>query len=210
MSKEGHNLRMNRFKLTGRIVAKLKNNEAVIGGIGFGNFDLWANGHRPENFYMLGSMGLACPIAFGVALAQPKRRVIALEGDGSLLMQLGCLSTIAVEKPKNLAIVVWDNGGYMITGGQATTTAATADLVTIAKGCGIADSHWANDEAEFDRLIDRALTADGPIFIGVKIDRESAVAATHRDPILIREQFMQGIKARPDAFGESARKGASG
>ena len=93
---------MNRFDLTSRLVAKLKHEEAVIGGIGNTNFDLWAAGHRPQNFYMLGSMGLAFPIALGVALAQPERRVFALEGDGSLLMQIGCLSTIATlaaEKP---------------------------------------------------------------------------------------------------------------
>src|SRR5471032_3567845 len=82
---------MNRFDLTKRLVAKLKNEEAVVGGIGNTNFDLWATGQRPQNFYMLGSMGLAFPIALGVALAQPKRRVFALEGDGSLLMQMGCL-----------------------------------------------------------------------------------------------------------------------
>ena len=86
---------MNRADLTARLVARLKNEEAVVGGIGNTNFDLWAAGHRPQNFYMLGSMGLAFPIALGVALAQPDRRVFALEGDGSLLMQLGCLSTIA-------------------------------------------------------------------------------------------------------------------
>ena len=83
---------MNRFDLTSRLIAKLKNEEAVIGGIGNTNFDLWAAGHRPQNFYMLGSMGLAFPIALGVALAQPKRRIFALEGDGALLMQLGSLA----------------------------------------------------------------------------------------------------------------------
>jgi thiamine pyrophosphate-dependent acetolactate synthase large subunit-like protein len=98
---------MNRFDLTKRLVAKLKHEEAVIGGIGNTNFDLWSAGHRPQNFYMLGSMGLAFPIALGVALAQPQRRVIALEGDGSLLMQLGCLSTIASLAPKNLSLIVW-------------------------------------------------------------------------------------------------------
>src|SRR3954466_16322743 len=86
---------MNRFDLTSRLIAKLKTEEAVIGGVGNTNFDLWAAGHRPQNFYMLGSMGLAHPIAPAAALAQPNRRVFALEGDGSLLMQLGCLSTIA-------------------------------------------------------------------------------------------------------------------
>src|SRR6266540_5114348 len=96
---------MNRFDLTKRLTAKL-DDEAVVAGIGNTNFDLWAAGRRPQNFYMLGSMGLALPIALGVALAQPQRRVIALEGDGSLLMQLGCLTTIAMLKPKNLLIVV--------------------------------------------------------------------------------------------------------
>src|SRR5512135_1996145 len=101
---------MNRFDLTSRLVAKLKQEEAVIGGIGNTNFDLWAAGHRPQNFYMLGSMGLAFPIAL----------VVALEGDGSLLMQLGCLTTIATLAPPNLIMVVMDNGLYQITGGQPT------------------------------------------------------------------------------------------
>src|SRR3982751_4127174 len=112
--------RMNRFDLTKRLVARLRNEEAVIGGIGHTNFDLWSAGHRPQNFYMLGSMGLAVPIALGVALAQPQRRVFALEGDGSLLMQLGCLSTVASLSPRNLAVLVFDNGAYQITGGQPT------------------------------------------------------------------------------------------
>src|SRR5690242_21195161 len=113
---------MNRFDLTSRLVAKLKNEEAVVGGIGNTNFDLWAAGHRAQNFYMLGSMGLAFPIALGVALAQPKRRVFALEGDGSILMQLGSLATIAMVAPRNLTIIVWDNGIYQITGSQPTAT----------------------------------------------------------------------------------------
>ena len=119
---------MNRFDLTSRLLAKLKNEEAVVGGIGNTNFDLWAAGHRPQNFYMLGSMGLAFPIALGVALAQPQRRIFALEGDGSLLMQLGSLSTIATLAPKNLTMVVMDNGVYQITGAQPTPGATVADI----------------------------------------------------------------------------------
>ncbi|MBW8858103.1 MAG: hypothetical protein JF604_28450, partial [Bradyrhizobium sp.] len=69
---------MNRFELTKRLVARLARDEAVVAGIGNTNFDLWAAGRRPQNFYMLGSMGLACPIALGVALAQPDRGVVAL------------------------------------------------------------------------------------------------------------------------------------
>jgi thiamine pyrophosphate-dependent acetolactate synthase large subunit-like protein len=183
---------MNRFALTRRLVARLKD-EAVIGGIGNTNFDLWSAGHRPQNFYMLGSMGLACPIALGVALAQPQRRAIALEGDGSLLMQVGCLATIAMLKPKNLAIVVMDNRSYQITGGQPTATASGADLVTMARGAGLAQSAWAADEAMFDDMMARALAEDGPWFIAVRIDDKPGVGATERDPVLITDRFMRGL-----------------
>jgi len=187
---------MNRFDLTSRLVAKLKNEEAVIGGIGNTNFDLWAAGHRPQNFYMLGSMGLAFPIALGVALAQPERRVFALEGDGSLLMQLGCLSTIATLKPKNLSMIVMDNGIYQITGAQATPAAAATDLIAVAIGCGLTNSTWAADEEDFDRLIDQSLTASEPMLIGVRIDDKPGTGATRRDPVQIRERFMLGVGVR--------------
>ena len=184
---------MNRFDLTKRLVGRLKNEEAVIGGIGNTNFDLWAAGRRPQNFYMLGSMGLAVPIALGVALAQPQRRVFALEGDGSLLMQLGSLTTIAMLAPKNLIVVVMDNQSYQITGGQPTATAAGADLVTIARGAGIAQSAWAADEAMFDDMMARARAEDGPWLIAVRIDDAPGVGATERDPVLITDRFMRGM-----------------
>src|SRR5215475_10815759 len=148
---------MNRFDITRRMVARLKHDEAVIGGIGYTNFDLWAVGHRAQNFYMLGSMGLAVPIGSGVALAQPRRKVIALEGDGSILMQLGSLATVAARGQKNLAIVIMDNGAYQITGGQATLTAQGADVVAMARGAGLMQSAWAADESAFEELVDLAL-----------------------------------------------------
>jgi thiamine pyrophosphate-dependent acetolactate synthase large subunit-like protein len=190
---------MNRADLTARLVARLKNEEVVVGGIGNTNFDLWAAGHRPQNFYMLGSMGLAFPIALGVALAQPNRRIIALEGDGSLLMQLGCLSTIATLKPKNLTMVVMDNGVYQITGAQPTPAAATTDLMAVAIGCGLTNSTWAADEEDFERLIDRSLTSSEPTMIGVRIDDKPGSGTTRRDPVQLREQFMLGLGVR-EAF----------
>jgi thiamine pyrophosphate-dependent acetolactate synthase large subunit-like protein len=192
-----HNAKvMNRFELTQRLVAQLKHEEAVIGGIGNSNFDLWASGRRPQNFYMIGSMGLAVPIALGTAIAQPKRHVVALEGDGSLLMQLGCLATVAMQAPKNLTIVVWDNGMYQITGAQPTATAASADLVAVARGAGIANSAWAADEDEFERLFAAALEDSGPSLIVARIDDAPAVATTKRDPVQIRERFMRGLGVR--------------
>jgi thiamine pyrophosphate-dependent acetolactate synthase large subunit-like protein len=190
-----HNAKvMNRFALTRRLVARLKHDEAVVAGIGNTNFDLWMSGQRPQNFYMLGSMGLAIPIALGVALAQPKRHVIALEGDGSLLMQLGCLATVAMLAPSNLTIVVWDNGIYQITGGQPTAT-AYADLVAIARGAGIAQASWAADEEDFDRLAAAALNG-GPSLIAARIDKTPATGTTERDPVRIRERFMRGLGVR--------------
>ncbi|WP_076862219.1 thiamine pyrophosphate-dependent enzyme [Bradyrhizobium mercantei] len=186
---------MNRFDLTRRLVAGLKD-EAVIGGIGNTNFDLWAAGHRPENFYMLGSMGLAFPIALGVALAQPKRRVFALEGDGSLLMQLGCLSTIATLAPKNLTMVVMDNGIYQITGSQPTPAAGHTDIVQVAIASGLANSSWAADEDDFERLIEQSKQAAGPTLIGVRIDDKPGTGTTRRDPVQIRERFMNGMGVR--------------
>ena len=189
-----HNAKvMNRFELTKRLVAQLKNDEAVIGGIGNTNFDLWASGQRPQNFYMLGSMGLAIPIALGVAIAQPQRHVVALEGDGSLLMQLGCLATVAERAPSNLTIVVWDNGLYQITGGQPTVTAATADLVAIARASGLAKSAWAADDEDFERLFATALKDGGPSLIAARIDDKPGVGTTDRDPVQIRACFMQGL-----------------
>ena len=187
---------MNRFDLTQRLVKKLKAGEAVIVGIGNTNFDLWASGQRPENFYMLGSMGLAVPIALGVALAQPARKVFVLEGDGSLLMQLGSLGTVALTAPKNLAIVVFDNAMYQITGGQKTLTAGTVDLVAMAKGAGLAKSEWAKDEAHFESLVERALSGDGPWLIGARIDGSKPAGVTERDPARIRQRFMDGIATK--------------
>jgi thiamine pyrophosphate-dependent acetolactate synthase large subunit-like protein len=187
---------LNRFDLTAKLVARLKHDEAVIGGIGNTNFDLWAAGHRPQNFYMLGSMGLAFPIALGVALAQPKRRVFALEGDGSLLMQLGCLATIATQAPKNLTLVVMDNGIYQITGAQPTPAAATSDVVAIAHGCGLANSAWAADEDDFERLVEQSLSSQTPTLIAARIDDKPATGTTHRDPVQIRERFMLGLGVR--------------
>jgi thiamine pyrophosphate-dependent acetolactate synthase large subunit-like protein len=187
---------MNRFDVTSRLIGKLAHEEAVIGGIGNTNFDLWAAGHRPQNFYMLGSMGLAFPIALGVALAQPQRRVIALEGDGSLLMQLGSLTTIAALRPKNLTMIVFDNGIYQITGAQPTPAAGAADIVAIAIGSGLTNSAWAADEEDFERLVEQSLTASEPTLIAARIDDKPGVGTTRRDPVQIRERFMHGLGVR--------------
>ena len=185
---------MNRSDLTRRLVARLKRDDAVVGGIGHTHFDLWAAGPRPQNFYMLGSMGLAIPIALGVAIAQPERKVIALEGDGSLLMQLGVLGTVAARRPDNLLMIVWDNGSYQITGGQPTLTSTCVDLVAMARGAGLADSVWASDEAHFETLVDTALEAKGVRFICARTDDQPPAGVTERDAAKIRGRFMEAMQ----------------
>lgn len=189
---------MGRFDLTRRLVALLSHQEAVIGGIGNSNFDLWGAGHRPQNFYMLGSMGLAVPIALGVAIAQPQRRVVALEGDGSILMQLGALATVANRRQANLLIVILDNGAYQITGGQPTATGQGADIVAIARGAGLAQSAWAADEAHYEEMVAQALAEPGPWLIAVRTDLRKPARQTQRDPAQIRDRFMRGLGAKPE------------
>jgi thiamine pyrophosphate-dependent acetolactate synthase large subunit-like protein len=189
---------MNRFDITKRMIARLHHDEAVIGGIGYTNFDLWAasalpSGRRTQNFYMLGSMGLAVPIALGVAMAQPQRKVVALEGDGSILMELGSLATVAARAQKNLAIVIMDNGAYQITGGQKALSDQGADIVAIARGAGLAQSAWAADESAFEELIELSLKEDGPWLIGCRIDTGKPADTTERDPPRIKDQFMRGL-----------------
>ena len=124
-----------------------------------------------------------------------------MEGDGSLLMQLGCLSTIAALAPKNLSLIIMDNGIYQITGGQPTPAAGTTDLVTVAQGCGLANSAWAAEEDDFERLAEASLSATAPTLIGAHIDGQPAIATTHRDPVQIRERFMRGIGVEMEGWG---------
>ena len=145
---------------------------------------------------MLGSMGLATSIGLGVALAQPQRRVIALEGDGSILMNLGSLATIGALAPPNLTVIIWVNGAYQITGNQPAATAETTDIVAVARGAGIESSAWVRDEADFAHAVERALHTDGPHFLAARIDQSPGSGRPERDPVILKDRFMRGIGAK--------------
>jgi len=119
--------------------------------------------------------------------------VIALEGDGSILMNLGCLATIANLKPRNLTVIILDNGLYQITGKQVAATGGLTDIVAVAKGAGIASSYWVRDEAHFESLIDRRFDEGGPVLLGVKINDKPGATQPPRDPALVRSHFMKGL-----------------
>lgn len=187
---------MSRLELTQRLVELLDDGEAIVAGIGNTNFDLAAVRPRPENFYMMGSMGLAASIALGVAIAQPERRVFALEGDGSLLMNLGCLSTIAAVAPANLTVVIWDNHAYQITGDQPAATATVTDIVAVARATGVEASWWARDEDDFIQLARRARAGVGPFLIAARIDAAPGSGRPERDPVILKDRFMRSIGAK--------------
>ena len=109
----------------------------VVAGLGSTAWDVTAAGDSPLNFPLWGAMGNAAMFGLGLALAQPKRRVLVLTGDGEMLMGLGSLATIGTQRPRNLSVVVIDNERYGETGMQRTHTAAGVDLAKVAKGCGI-------------------------------------------------------------------------
>ncbi|MEI8004146.1 MAG: sulfopyruvate decarboxylase subunit beta [Methanothrix sp.] len=141
----------------------------LISNIGFPSRELFSVRDRPENFYMLGSMGLASSIGLGLALARPERKVIVLDGDGSVLMNLGTLATIAHHAPPNYLLVILDNCCYGSTGSQPTCTQLGTDLFALAKAAGVKDVRGV-ERAEG---LPEAFLGEGVVV--VKVDAGNAV-----------------------------------
>jgi thiamine pyrophosphate-dependent acetolactate synthase large subunit-like protein len=131
--------------------------------------DLWQKGDKPTHFYMIGSMGLASSIGLGLALARPKRRVIVLDGDGNVLMNMGTLANIAAAKPANLYHLVLDNGSHASTGDQRTI-APQVPLDEIAKAAGYARTWRATDEVSLAKASAEFFAATGPVALLVKVE----------------------------------------
>jgi thiamine pyrophosphate-dependent acetolactate synthase large subunit-like protein len=161
-------MRMTRESATRLVHARLTD-EAVVVSLGHPAYDLFAAGDRPEHFYTWGSMGMVSSVALGVALARPDRRVVGLDGDGSLLMNLGALSTLAIANPANLTLVVWDNEVYGTTGGQPTATARGSDLAATARSLGIERASTVTTPEELDREFARTRREPGLTVIVAKV-----------------------------------------
>jgi thiamine pyrophosphate-dependent acetolactate synthase large subunit-like protein len=157
-----------------RVVSSLlaqRNKAIVVGGLGASTYDIAAAGDHDRNFYLWGAMGGAVMIGLGIALAQPKLPVVVITGDGEMLMGMGSLATVGLQRPKNLTIVVLDNEVYGETGGQESHTATTVDLVSLARACGIADSRAMATMAEIEAFAPGMHDVEaGPRFASVKID----------------------------------------
>ncbi len=183
---------MNRLDASRQLVAAL-GDEPVVASLGHPAYDLFAAGDRQTNFYTWGSMGLASSIGLGLALARPELRVFVVDGDGSLLMNLGSLATIGWTRPSNLVLIVWDNEAYGTTGGQDTATAHGADLESAARAMGVRVATTVRTEEEFAAAIHRARTEPGPWTIVAKVDESAPIAKPPLDCVAIKQRFMAAI-----------------
>ena len=182
-----------------KYLASRLTNEVVVSNLGQASLDLLAIADRPLNCYTFGAMGQCSSIGLGIAIGRPDVRVICLDGDGSLLMNLGSLCTIAAEAPKNYVLMVWDNEVHQTTGGQATATARKASLVGIAKGAGVEKGIEVRTQDELERAVDRILKEDGPFIVVVKIDKGPSTAPFDQDLIGQASRFRKALAALPAA-----------
>ncbi|WP_295114080.1 sulfopyruvate decarboxylase subunit beta [uncultured Methanobrevibacter sp.] len=170
-------------------IMKNIDDELVICNIGFPSRELYDIEDRKENFYMIGSMGLASSIGFGLAIARPDKDVVVIDGDGSLLMNMGSLVTIFANNPKNLTWIVIDNGAYGSTGNQ-DTYAQVVDLCEIAKSVGFKNSFNFND-IDLKEIIGSSNAS----FIVYKTEAGNSDAPIiDLDPISIKNRFMDTIQ----------------
>jgi thiamine pyrophosphate-dependent acetolactate synthase large subunit-like protein len=166
----------------------------VVTGLGSPTYDVFASGDTDRYFYLWGAMGGATPLGLGLALAQPQRPVVVITGDGEQLMGMGSLATAAAQRPKNLAIIVLDNGHFGETGMQRSHSSLGADLTLVAKGCGIAGArkiHSIDEHASLATLIN---ARQEMLFAQVMIKSEDVPRALpSRDGAYIKNRFRQGL-----------------
>jgi thiamine pyrophosphate-dependent acetolactate synthase large subunit-like protein len=164
----------------------------VIAGLGSTAWDITAAGDSPLSFPLWGAMGQAAMMGLGLALAQPRRRVLVITGDGEMLMGLGSLATIGVQRPANLSIVVIDNERYGETGMQTTHTAHGIDLEAVARGCGM-------KICPLESLRAAIHAQPGPNFAAVKVSAEKIpLVLPPREGALLKARFRRALLG-PDA-----------
>ena len=189
-----------------RVLAdKLPDNALVVTSLGNASY-LWAAMHHaPENFYVEDAMGLALPLAHGLAVAQADRPVFVVEGDGALLMHLGSLVTIGAVAPDNLTVLLIQNGVHAASGGQALTN-AELDLAQLARSSGIARSENVATPQAFAAALGAAPPGKGArvLVLATQPDVEVVHPPIALDPVLTKHRFMTAIGAPryvPTLFG---------
>src|SRR5471032_551850 len=163
-------MRLDRRAAMATLLAGRSDDLLVVPGLGSTVWDLAAVGDNDRNFYLWGAMGGAAMIGLGLALAQPGKRVAVITGDGEMLMGMGALATIGIQRPGNLAVIVFDNGVYGETGMQPSHTQGGVDLLKVAGACGIEACLDVRDEAGLADLAARLKTSDTTLFARVLIE----------------------------------------
>jgi thiamine pyrophosphate-dependent acetolactate synthase large subunit-like protein len=169
----------------------------LVTGLGSTTWDAAAVGDDDRNFYLWGAMGAAAMIGLGLAIARPERRVLVVTGDGEMLMGLGALATIGVQRPPNLAVAVFDNGHYGETGMQASHTAESAELVAIARACGFRETFDIIDELGLQDFGARVHNAPTTLFarIAIRTDEPPRVLPP-RDGVFLKTRLRKAIGAQ--------------
>jgi thiamine pyrophosphate-dependent acetolactate synthase large subunit-like protein len=166
----------------------------VVSGLGSTSWDCTAAGDSPLTFPMWGAMGTAAVTGLGLALAQPRRRVLVITGDGEMLMGLGSLATIGVQQPKNLAIAVIDNERYGETGMQATHTASGVDLAKAALACGFRAARVVRAAGAFGAARKVLLEGRGPVLVQIKVGAEKLpLVLPPREGALLKTRFRRAL-----------------
>jgi thiamine pyrophosphate-dependent acetolactate synthase large subunit-like protein len=185
---------LERRKAIATLMANRPKDMFVVPGLGSTTYDMASLGEKDSDFYLWGAMGGAAMIGLGLALAKPNLKVAVVTGDGEMLMGMGSLATIGVQRPANLAIVVFDNQRYGETGMQASHTDAGIDLVAIAKACRFKDAAAVSAESDIGRARHLIYAAKGPIFVQVRVKTDDVprVLPT-RDGKEIKRRFMDAL-----------------
>jgi len=170
---------------------------AVVTIMGAVAAELYSLGHRPNFFYLEHAMGLASSMGLGIALAQPSRKVVVIDGDGSVLMNLGGLTTLARYAPANLTHIVFDNESLLSVGGFPTATSTGSDLAAIARGAGIQDAKLVTEVTEFSDEARAAIRDDRLSCIVAKVDAVGP-KTFHMDVHLLENRFEFARALRPD------------
>jgi thiamine pyrophosphate-dependent acetolactate synthase large subunit-like protein len=173
----------------------------VVAGLGAPAWDATAASDHPLNFPLWGAMGSAAMIGLGLAMAQPHRPALVITGDGEMLMGLGSLATIGVQRAANLSVVVLDNERYGETGMQPTHTAHGIDLAAVAAACGFAESGIIRDMAGVAALALKFGERRGPLFAQVKIAADNPpLVLPPRDGGLLKDRFRAALLGPDAAF----------
>ncbi len=166
----------------------------LVTGLGSTTYDAASAGDDERNFYLWGAMGAAAMIGLGLAIARPDRRVLVVTGDGEMLMGLGALATVGVQRPPNLAIVVFDNGHYGETGMQRSHTQAGVSLVGVARACGIDSVFDIADAAALSEFAARLHDSDRTMFARVAIHAdEPPRVLPSRDGVHLKNRFRRAL-----------------